>query len=712
MKCFNCGCDLPDGARFCASCGTKQPEEVVVDVPVAEDPIEEEPAPVKEAPVEEEPTVVSVPVVRTSVKFCPHCGGRNDEDAVFCCECGKNMNMDGEEEKTHRKFPVKLIGGVVGVAVVAGVAITVVSRFLGGGGDNKYVAYLKDGSVNQVDLDRYKKEPVEYDGSYSVLNEATKYEAMVQYSKDGKYIFYPTNVGYENDGYFGYRLNMQKVGKTEDEIKIDNSVRVYDVLDDNRVVYIKAGNDTLYISDKKGNKEKIASDVQTFRIDEEQKNIVWLKKEGDDRVSLYKQDLNLKKDKSVLAKDITNIYMNEGLEQIVVMDEDILYVINDFKEKEKIASNVSRLMLNNVEEKCIYYVKKDESTLVAGDLVVDDCAEADAKMEEPEYDDFKVEKIEKNNWTGKYEKVETTDYDAYNEAYDKYREKENRDDLRERIDELEISHEVQELYCYKDGKEIKIDESFAGISSNDQVKQFVYNRYNMEELPQLKLSEISYAGEIQEQYYEALQNSLQTCVYIDGKTIILDEVIDNIFTIDKDSNIGYGMKTESVATEDEDEYVEKRSTISLMSFSVDAKSDGKCHVVAEDVDRVEGVKDGNVYYIMDRHDDAGELYCNEKEIDSDVFPGSVKFLDDSILYGVDYDSSNERATLKLYDGKKDKTIADDVYSYKAFDENNVAIIVDYNTKRYNGDLKYYRGKEELIHLDEDVSAIFGGTRFY
>ena len=68
--------------------------------------------------------------------------------------------------------------------------------------------------------------------------------------------------------------------------------------------------------------------------------------------------------------------------------------------------------------------------------------------------------------------------------------------------------------------------------------------------------------------------------------------------------------------------------------------------------------------------------------------------------------------MKLYDGKDDKTIADDVFSFKAFDEKNIAIIMDYSTKYYKGDLKYYRGKDELIHLDDDVSGIFGGYIFY
>lgn len=42
--------------------------------------------------------------------------------------------------------------------------------------------------------------------------------------------------------------------------------------------------------------------------------------------------------------------------------------------------------------------------------------------EEPDREDYKVEKIEKNDWTGKYEKVESVDEDAYDAAYEKYYE--------------------------------------------------------------------------------------------------------------------------------------------------------------------------------------------------------------------------------------------------------------------------------------------------
>ena len=85
---------------------------------------------------------------------------------------------------------------------------------------------------------------------------------------------------------------------------------------------------------------------------------------------------------------------------------------------------------------------------------------------------------------------------------------------------------------------------------------------------------------------------------------------------------------------------------------------------------------------------------------------------ENILYAVDYNKSNGSATLKMYDGKKDKIIADDVYSYLPIDEKHIALLIDYSMKSYRGDLQYYLGKEELKSIDEDVSFIFGGKEIY
>ena len=189
-----------------------------------------------------------------------------------------------------------------------------------------------------------------------------------------------------------------------------------------------------------------------------------------------------------------------------------------------------------------------------------------------------------------------------------------------------------------------------------------------------------------------------------NKSVVLDEVLYSTWGVDSDSKTGYGLKKDDEDLDDED------STYTLYSFSVDSKSDGTCKLVSENVDSHRKlIEDGNIYYLKDTDGNGnGDLFCNEKNIDSDVRT-ICKIPDSSnILYEVDYSESNGSSTLKMYDGKKDTTIADDVYSYLPVDEKHIGLLTDYNVRYHRGDLKYYLGKEELKNIDEDVSFIFGG----
>lgn len=690
MKCINCGCELPEGARFCGNCGTPQPEH------------------------QQEEQQAGQPVEQ---RFCPHCGGANDADAIFCSICGKDMNGDGQpvvEETTSKKVPKKLIVGAVGV-VAAVVVIGGVVKIVGGLGGSKsdsYITYVKDGYINQSDIEHYKKKPVEYQGRYgSTSDDGENYSAGVSYSKDGKYICYPTDVNYGDDD-IEFRLNMQKVGKTEEPVKIDSSVTSYTILDNNKILYKKAGNDTLYINDKKGNKEKIASDVNYFYLDSDQKNIVWSESNGDGTINVCQQDVALKKEKKTLAKDVDSFYASSDLKYVVVQEQDTLYMVENFGEKQKIASGVEDVSYDDLDNGGIYYTKSSEETLSAEDVVEDDCADSDATIEEPDREDYKVEKIEKNDWTGKYEKVESVDEDAYDAAYEKYYDKENRDEIRDALEDYEISTPVEKLYYVKDGKETQVDATVAQMYYyTGDWKGIVYSRYNMDDVPKLKISEIDSASSIESDYYQMLSESAQTCVYTEkDKTVVLDENLATVWGVDADSKTGYGVKMQDSGSEDED------ATYNLYSFSVDNNSDGKCKLISEDVAYYqELIKDGDVYYLKDTDSDGnGDLYCNDKNIDSDVKSGTLYTVPDSdnVLYAVDYNSSNNSATLKMYDGKKDKIIADDVYSYLPIDEKHIALLIDYSMKSYRGDLQYYLGKEELKSIDEDVSFIFGGKEIY
>lgn len=622
---------------------------------------------------------------------CARCGCELPQDAGFCFQCGA--------KQPGYRFPKKLAIGAAAFLLAVGGACVVGALLMG---NHKYVAYLKDGSVNQADLEHDKKEAVKYSGDYG--NEDSLFNAYVEveYSRDGKYIFYPTEVRYDGGAHPEFRLNMQRVGK-EEPVKLGSSVWRYSVLAQNKAVYIKSGNNTLYINDKKNHKEKIASNVMDYYIDEDEKNIVWIETDGE-AYAMYQQDLALKKEKKTLAEDITVYEVSENLKQIVVMEVDTLYMIRDFGEKEKISSNVSRVIANSEETGSVYYSKLPEKAGNSSEIIEDDCAESDAKIKEPEYNSFITQKVEKNVYTGKYERIEGLDQEAYNQAWEQYEAKERRDEIRQRTHELELGSYVNELYRFQDGQEELIDGSYADLlydygTEGKKKGIFAFSHYKMEEVPKIKMSEIDSLSDLSDLYYENLRTAKETCIYTGEKVITLAEDFPYAVALDTEKKMGYGLKEES-------------GTYTLMSFSIGESSDGACKTVAEDVDSTLTLAQGKIYYLTDVYESAGELYCNEEHIDSDVFVGSLTKVNDTVAYAVDYDSNKCQATLKLYNGKESTKIADDVHAYYAFDEKDIAVLADYNMDRQEGNLKYYSGRNELVEIDEDVTAIFGGTVLY
>lgn len=661
MKCLNCGCELPDHAKFCFGCGAKvdAPEQEAVpqadvddDATVILNPemwmrMEEEREKKEECSEEEKPkedteervevqenpgseSEVEIPEVQISEsemreirkqfsgsvqtepeeiladekadtedvqsgqqKFCPHCGSRNDEDAIFCCSCGKNMNLDGgdgEGSAAKKKFPVKKAAVGVAVVVLAAGGVKLVSGLFGEDVETR-IAYVKDRQMMQVDLAHPGKKPFAYEGKVQ-KNDVSYVAVPVSYSEDGTYICYPTRI---SDGEF--QLNMQKSGKKGGSTEIDDSVNIYKLLKNNKIIYRTSGGN-LYMSDIKKNKVKIASDVEHFQIDKDEKNIVWVESDGG-KVSIYKRDLKLKKAEVELIEDVDEYKVSENLKQIAVKKDGNGYLISDFGEPEKVCSEIVDFTANNEKAGNIFYYKKNEST---------------------------------------------EDYGVY------------------------------DLCCYQDGVEILIDfNAYGGQAVSNESETIIFNRLEDEEDPE----------------------SLETCVYNGKEVVVLDEVIDGEFVMD--GKKGYGMKSEN------------DGIYELIEFDAGKDADGECTVINDEISHIEKVKDGNIYYMADVDEGSGDFYRNDEMIDADVQAGSIYFLDDrdeTFTYMTDYSDSREKGTLKVSNGRKSKIAAEDVHEYRVADEKRIAVLVDYDVDDSEGDLKLYRGSSKLKDLDEDVSALF------
>lgn len=738
MRCSNCGAELPDNAKFCFSCGAKQ--EAPPPMPV--DDMDEWAVP--DSLADDVPSKESEETQERC--FCPYCGSINDSDAAFCCCCGRAMSgeenesysnasdqsysyenepsynyeneqsysyesdgaysyenaspyshepkgednlanqsyvSDDDGKKKKKRGLGKFIG--IGIGAVALVAVIVVAVKLMGGSSSdtkNYLNYMKDGKLAFLDIGSRKKEPIPYKGASTDAFDTE----TVKYSEDGKYMYFLA----DSDG-DGFALYAVKTGKgMGDAIKIDSNIYRYWVMKSGKdVVYIK--DEVLYKNNLDGEKEKIASDVNTLLWDVNEKSFVWCEYR-DDTYYWYYRPMDLSADEIKLFEDGHVFYFTDDLQKLYALIEDGIYIINNMGEKEKVASDV--VPINVSDDGTLYYTKKEEAAILASDLVNDDMAAADAAMKEPVKEDFV--KTELKNGPDGLEKVEETDWDAYYEAWDAYYEKQDRDEIREELSTYTFDSGAAALYAYKDGQETLIDENAVAYTSAVGGNVIAYERIDVGMMPKINISEIYYAGEVEDIYNEKIEDVTETWIAGDGiKAYSLGERA-NCFSIrvDKENNKGY------ILTQGE--------SPRLLSF--DLSSEGSVTELAENVYTIEAVKSGNVYYISDAIDAKGDLYYNDKLIDSDVAFGSVEVLENSekVCYAADINVSKGRFTLKIFDGKESKKVADDVSMFKFFDDNTAALLMDYSSSRYTGDLMLYTGKAELEKLDDGVSYIIGG----
>ncbi len=134
-------------------------------------------------------------------------------------------------------------------------------------------------------------------------------------------------------------------------------------------------------------------------------------------------------------------------------------------------------------------------------------------------------------------------------------------------------------------------------------------------------------------------------------------------------------------------------------YNTDVSLNGQCGLT----------EDGQIVYFKDFSRNKGDLYCEKKKLDSDVYGSLVTYCKSSkdLVYYVDYDSDKRMGTLKIADSKsaKPKKIADDASQYAVASNGYVLYLYDYSTKSYKGELYLYKGSGKPVKLDDEVTAI-------
>lgn len=707
IKCPNCNKELEDGSSFCDACGARISETV----------------------------------------FCPNCGERCNTESNFCPRCGTQLTGEKKEAvqegdnsaagagtqvetvaepkpepeiKVKRKFLSKkaVVFGGIAVAVVILAAVCALAVSSGWGFDkNNRALYMKEGEIYYTDFtEKGTKQITEDFMDRDLLSMVEDMDEagyglglFIKFSENGKRIFYPDRFDPDADGFTLYYRDLDKP-KKEPEI-IDSDIILYAISRaGDKVLYIKDGD--LYLHNLK-EKERIASDVKYFNVTDDFQKIGYLTDDSEYYI------LPAGKDRVKIASDINTMeYVSEALDTFYYTRDGSLYrQTAGSDDKQRIASDIYRVV-KIYDSGEIYYIRKEEEKINLTDYVNDSKADSDAAMTAPDYpeypeppdypywwfyDTYEEYEAALDNYYTEYEKYEaaceriTKEYEAAKAAYS---EKIKRDYLREDLKENSMT-KTKYILCYFDGgKETVITDALDNVWNIDYAADapvLVASIYSRSEAEKMDITEISSVFDVEQKIEDAFYSSSQWYIvtgalisdfdYTDLEQIRVSGDGSVIYYLDDVNPDGYG-----------DLY---RIQISNGKIAENEKFDS-------DVSNASlfFMEDNKLAYFknVDDEQSKGDLYVDKVQVDYDVRLGEVDYHDGKVIYYVDWNSSKDYGSLKIFNNGEKTKIADDVHDFMTTGEGDILYICDYSIRRSCGTLYLYR-KGKNIKIDDDVSAL-------
>lgn len=720
LTCPKCNNELNDDMKFCDRCGASVTEIPGEEMPTAA-PVEET---VVEAPVQEMPE--AVPAEETTE-------GAPIEETAEAAPVKKTVEA---ALAWIKQIPKKTLM-TVGAGVAAVVVVVMLFSLIFGGKANNYGLYLKDEEIFYSDLkknsDAWQVTSRLADSDYIDAAElASERYTLADYtyiSEDGKYIFFVDKL----DGGDGANLYYRQVGKDKEAVKIDSDVRVYTVNESASVVtYTKGSSRDLYqYQVGKDEKEKVAKDLTNFAVSKDGKKIIYQNDEG----TLYLK--SGKEDKEKIASDISNFeYVSEDYKTVYYTKDESLYKQVIGKDKEEIASDVASV-LRVYESGEVYYLTNAEGEISLMDYVDDDMKSADAsitKPVDPVYPEAPVEpdepdypyswhydtteeyeaavaaydaayaayeeavetyKTERAAWEDECDRIDT----EYDNAWDMYYAKANRDELRESLKEATMDTECYSL-CYYNGKESVVitDACENWTSYSMEVPVLIYEAYSQSDVSKVKLSEVEYVSDIYDMVEEALYTETESFIAVEGTATAVDEEKDaTCFRVNKEGTQVFYI----------DDIPDDEDHGTLYTIEIKKGKPGKAEVYDEDVytSYCYFTETDSFMYFKDYKDGKGELYVDKEKVDYDVRSSGVTVEEDGdVIYFTDWNDEKDYGTLKIFEGKEPEKISDDASSYVVTPDGRVMYLYDYSKKYHKGELHVWdNGKSRKV--DEDVIAI-------
>ena len=639
MKCPKCGAALPEGAKFCGSCGARltPPAEPTQQVTVKAPTL-----PV--APVPEEVTVVQ-------------------------------PDLGAAAKKGPRGKLVGIAAAVVVLLVILAGLFFVLGR--GGSGKNTYVL-LQDGKYEL--MSSLKKADLVEIASAKSEDSA---DGLVRFSKDGKYLYFFTK--YDSDDYTGTLCRAEYAKLKDGSSKNDKYITT--IASNVKLWFYETKNGLLYNNDAgtlyyyNGSEAvQLAKNAYVIgKVDSDTNEILlYTRDNDDDTMDLYYVSLDKPEDPKKLEGKIDRVASTSDLKNILYAkgsDEDgyALYHTSIDGEPEKIANKYQYCYEDTTNGK-FFYLKDTGKTVSLYDFVYDRYN----VTEEPDWSDYR--KLDSDGWY-------TYDDEGYSEAWDHY-------NLREDLTSEDNALPLYDLYCYANGQETLVAQDV--LSNRSAGNGFIY--WGVDVLKdQISIDDLDDAFGLRwtlsnlEDYFLDDMDASKLNLYSEAAntTVPLTEEAMEIIR-ENDYPRLYCVKDQIILSPNA--YGEAGA---LYAATIKKGELGSFSQIADDAE-IETYDEDCFYYITGEYDKGdnsyADLYCYEngesKRLAQDALGDEMVrvYKDGVISLYTDHNQNGYELTLLQKDGTKN-LIADEVTEYLRVDKDTLLYLSD-------GDLYCYDGKEK------------------